>query len=105
MTSNYMSHSTSEVIEMAENLIMLKRKYELKVEILQNGLYQNHIILDQTQNKIDFIDFEKERHIKLIEDISQVLGDVRYQMQEDLDKIRAICEDIPYFIGLAALGF
>ena len=99
-----MSHSTSEVIEMAENLIMLKRKYERKVEILQNELYRNCILLNQTQNKIDFLDFEKVRHTKLIEDISQILGDVRCKMQEDLDKMREICEDIPYLMGLAAMG-
>ena len=106
MTSEFLSPSTTsnEVIELALNLKTLKGKYELKLEILQNRLYLNCIILDQTQNKIDFLDFEKERHIKMIRDISQILRDVRNQMQDDLDKIRAICEDLPYLIGLAALG-
>ena len=101
MTSNYMS---SEVIEMAEDLIILKRKYERKVEILHNVLYRSQIIINQTQKKIDFLDFEKVRHTKLIEDISQILGDVRCKMQEDLDKMREICEDIPYLMGLVAMG-
>ena len=68
MTSEFLLPSTtsSEVIELALNLKTLQGKYELKLEVLQSGLYQNHIILNQTQNKIDYLNFEKERHIQMI---------------------------------------
>ena len=79
MTSEFLSPSTTsnEVIELALNLKTLKVKYELKLEVLQSGLYQNHIILNQTQNKIDYLNFEKERHIQMIRDISKILRDVK----------------------------
>ena len=62
------------------------------------------MILSQTLTRVDYLNFEKERHTQMIKDINKLLGDVRNQMQEDLNKVKAICEDIPYLIGLAALG-
>ena len=106
MTSEFLSLSTpsNEIIELASKLKTLKVKYEMELEGLQSELYQNHIILNQTQNKVDYLNFEKERHTQMIRDINKILRDVRNQMQEDLNKVKAICEDIPYLIGLAALG-
>ena len=106
MTSELLSLFTpsNEIIELASKLKTLKEKYEIELEELQGELYQNYMILSQTQTRVDYLNFEKEWHTQMIRDINKLLGDVRNQMQEDLNKVKAICEDIPYLIGLAALG-
>ena len=106
ITSELLSFFTpsNEIIELASKLKTLKVKYEMELEGLQGELYQNHMILSQTQTRVDYLNFEKEWHTQMIKDINKLLGDVRNQMQEDLNKVKAICEDIPYLIGLAALG-
>ena len=90
---------------MAEDLVTLKGKYERKIEILQIVLWQTQTFMDQTQKEMDFLAFEKVRHTKLIDDIIQILEDVRCKLQEDLDRMKEICVDIPYLMGLAAIGF
>ena len=45
MTSKY---EASEIIKMAEDLVMLKGKYERKIEILQIVLCQSQTFMDQT---------------------------------------------------------
>ena len=112
MTSEFLSFLTpsNEIIELALKLKTFKEKYKIELEGLQGELYQNYMILSKTQTRVDYLNFEKERHIKMIEDLNKSLGDVRDQMQEDLDQVKAICKDIPYnipdneLIGLAAMG-
>ena len=53
----------------------------------------------------EFLASEKVRHRKLIDDIIIILEDVRCKFKEDLDRLREICIDIPYFMGLKAMGF
>ena len=102
MTSKY---EASEIIKMAEDLVMLKGKYERKIEILQIVLCKSQTFMDQTQKEMDFLAFEKVRHTKLIDDIIQILEDIRCKLKEDLDRVKEICVDIPYLMGLAAMGF
>ena len=102
MTSKY---EASEIIKMAEDLVTLKGKYERKIEILQIVLWQTQTFMDQTQKEMDFLAFEKVRHTKLIDDIIPILEDIRCKLKEDLDRMKEICVDIPYLMGLAAIGF
>ena len=112
MTSEYLSFintPSNDIIELALKLQTFKEKYKIELEELQEELCKTYMILGKTQNRVDFLNFKKERHIKMIEDLNKSLGDVRDQMQEDLDQVKAICKDIPYnipdeLIGLAAMG-
>ena len=112
MASEYLSFfntPSNDIIELALKLQTFKEKYKIELEELQGELYQNYMILSQTQTRVDYLNFEKEWHTKMIKDLNKSLGDVRDQMQEDLNKVKAICKDIPYYIpyeliGLAALG-
>ena len=112
MTSKYLSFintTSNDIIELALKLQTFKKKYKNELEEVQEELYKTYMILGKTQNRVDFLNYRKKHHMKMIEDLNRSLGDVRDQMEKDLDQVKAICKDTPYsisdndLIGLAAM--
>ena len=80
------------------------------MEDVQTELYISYIILGKAKNKLDFLDYKRKYHIKMIEDFNRSLMDMKNQMELDVKQLKVICKEIPLeegkddFIGLASMN-
>ena len=112
MTSKYLSlinTLSNDIIELVLKLQTFKKKYKNELEEVQEELYRTYMLLGKTQNRLDFLNYKKKRHMTMIENLNRLLRDIRGQMEEDLNQVKDICKDIPYsiskndLIGLAVM--